>query len=475
MGALSIVISRKKENKLKIFEMMKTLKHRGSFFGLAFKNEAFTSKNMEELKSININSSLIIGCNFFNEAKLNNAQPIKISNYIYVFDGEVFSEEKIINAENLHKFETEKDLINFLKINDGAYVFAILLNNKLLIARDPLGLKPLYYWGNKEFYVLASEKKALWQIGVKKPKVFPPGVIAEFKNGKAAFKKFKKLAYPKVEFKSSDEAAENLSKFLLASIKKRSLDLKEAAVAFSGGIDSSLIAYILNKIGVKTKLFTVGIKEKFNYTSVEKAAEELNLPLEKQLFTINELKKIIKKVLWIIEEPNLMKIEIAIPIFWVSKLAFQKGFKEIFLGQGADELFGGYRKFANILMENGVEACFKALFQSVAKAYETNYERDEKIAAYNKIKLRLPYTDWNLINYGIKLPIELKVKNEDLRKIVLREAAKHLGLPKSLIEAKKRAIQYETGVHKSLIKILKPNPKNRLNQLFNELLRRYPL
>jgi len=213
---------------------------------------------------------------------------------------------------------------------------------------------------------------------------------------------------------------------ILDSIKKRSLDLKEAAVALSG-IDSSLIAYTLSKIGVKVKLFTVGIKDKFNYAVVEKAAEELNLPLE---------------------------------------LASQEGFKKIFLGQGADELFGGYKKFVNILVEKGSNACFKALFQSVAKAYEVNYERDEKVAAYNMIELRLPYTDWNLIEYAIKLPVETKIKNEKERKIILRKAANILGLPKNLIKAEKKAIQYETGVHKSLIKILKPNS---LEKTFNEL------
>ncbi|MBS7655559.1 asparagine synthetase B [Candidatus Bathyarchaeota archaeon] len=475
MGGVSIVISSKKQNILKIFEMMESLKHRGSFFGVALKNEVFTSKKIKELKLKELKAETIIGYNFFNEPRLNAPQPIKIDDYIYIFEGEIFLDEKIINAENFPKIESKKDLIDFLSVNDGAYVFTLLLNNELLIARDPLGLKPLYYWGNKDFHVLASEKKALWQIGVKKPKVFPPGVIAEFKNGKLFFKKFKKLVYPKVEFNSSDKAAEKISNLLLASIKKRSLDLKEAAVAFSGGIDSSLIAYILNKLGVKVELFTVGIKERFDCTIVKKAAEELNLPLEIQLFTIDELKKIVKKVLWIIEEPNLMKLDVGIPVFWVSNLASQKGFKKIFFGQGADELFGGYRKFATILIEEGSAACFKALFQSVAKAYKENYERDEKIAAYNKIALRLPYTDWNLINYAVKLPIELKIKNEDLRKIVLREAAKLLGLPKNLIEAKKKAIQYETGVHKSLIKILKPNLKNRLNQLFNDLLKHYPL
>lgn len=478
MSGVSIVISNKKKNTLKIFEMMKSLKHRGNFFGVALKNEVFTSKNIKELKLKlkDLKTETIIGYNFFNELELNTPQPIKINDYIYIFEGEIFLEEKIINAENFPKIELKKDLIDFLSVSDGAYVFALLLNNELLVARDPLGLKPLYYWGNEGFYALASEKKALWQIGIEKPKVFPPGVIAEFKNGRVVFKKFKKLVYPsRVEFNSSNEAAEKISNLLLASVKKRSLDLKEAAVAFSGGIDSSLIAYILNKLGVKVKLFSVGVKEKFDYAIVEKAAEELNLPLEIQLFTVNELKKIVKKILWIIEEPNLMKVDVGIPVFWVSNLAFQKGFKKIFFGQGADELFGGYRKFATILIEEGSKACFKALFQSVAKAYEENYERDEKIAAYNKVKLRLPYTDWNLINYAVKLPVELKVKNEDLRKIVLREAAGFLGLPKNLIKAKKKAIQYETGVHKSLIKILKPNLKNRLNQLFNDLLKHYPL
>ncbi|MEM3516604.1 MAG: asparagine synthetase B [Candidatus Bathyarchaeia archaeon] len=470
MGGVSIITSTEKEDASKIFEMMKSLKHRGDFFGLGSQDKVFISNNIKELKSLNLKSESIIGYNFFNGSTV--SQPIKINNQVYIFDGEIFTKEKIINAENFPKIEFEKDLINFLKKSDGAYVLAIFLNDKLFVARDPLGLKPLYYWGENDFYIFSSEKKALWRIGIKEPKSFPPGVVAEFKNGKSIFKKFKEFPHFKIEPKSFNKTIETLANLILNSIKKRSLDLKEAAVAFSGGIDSSLIAYTLNKIGVKVKLFTVGIKNKFNYTFVEKAAEELNLPLEKQLFTINELKKAIKKVLWIIEEPNLMKLEIAIPVFWVSKLASQEGFKKIFFGQGADELFGGYKKFVDILIEKGKEACFKTLFQSVVKAYEVNYERDEKIAAYNRIELRLPYTDWNLVNYAIKLPVEVKIKNEKERKIILREAAKILGLPENLIKTEKKAIQYETGVHKCLIKNLKFD-LNYLGQLFNEILKHY--
>lgn len=191
---------------------------------------------------------------------------------------------------------------------------------------------------------------------------------------------------------------------------------------------------------------------------VEGAAAELGLPLEERLFSTGEVEEAARRIPWLIEESSPMMVEVAIPVFWVSRMALEAGFQAVFLGQGADELFGGYERFVEILRREGEGACAKAIFQSVSRAHEINYERDEKVAAYNRVDLRLPYADWSLAEYAVKLPVGLKVSlsgGAPVKKAVLRDAARLLGLPESIAGRRKKAVQYETGVHKAMLEISK--------------------
>jgi len=128
-------------------------------------------------------------------------------------------------------------------------------------------------------------------------------------------------------------------------------------------------------------------------------------------------------------------------------------------GQGADELFGGYKRYVADYLRYGDEKTYEILFSDVLKMYETNFERDFKICNFHNVELRLPFATCQIAKFAINLPVKLKIKLPDdgLRKLVLRKAAENLRLPQLIAERPKKAIQYATGISKVLKKLARKN------------------
>jgi asparagine synthase (glutamine-hydrolysing) len=145
--------------------------------------------------------------------------------------------------------------------------------------------------------------------------------------------------------------------------------------------------------------------------------------------------------------------------------------KVILAGQGADELFGGYRKYVDDYIHKGRDKAQQTIFQDVVNMYQNNLERDFKICNFNGLELRLPFTTRENVNFALSLPLELKLQpNEDtLRKLVLRTVGRNLGLPQSVVDRPKKAMQYATGVSKVLDRTAKSrnlSTKEYLNSVY---------
>jgi asparagine synthase (glutamine-hydrolysing) len=162
-------------------------------------------------------------------------------------------------------------------------------------------------------------------------------------------------------------------------------------------------------------------------------------------------------VVWLIEEPNLMKVSVAVPLHWAAKVAARRGFTVMLCGQGSDELYGGYYKYAKILDKEGRKALVEALYQSVVDASQVNYERDEQATAPFGVELRTPFADLDLIRFSLAIPSEYKVRagNDVMRKWVLRSVAEGLGVPQDIAGRRKKAIQHGTGVENAIRKLAK--------------------
>jgi asparagine synthase (glutamine-hydrolysing) len=185
------------------------------------------------------------------------------------------------------------------------------------------------------------------------------------------------------------------------------------------------------------------------------AAEELKLPLHDYLYNEKDVERILPEALWLIEEPNPVKIGIGIPFYWIAEKTAEMTLKVLLAGQGADELFGGYKRYVEDYLRYGNEKTCRIIFYDILKMHEDNLERDFKICNFHNLELRLPFVTDSMLKFATKLPLNLKIEKKEngLRKLVLRQVAHNLGLPKHIVEKPKKAIQYTTGVDKVLKKL----------------------
>jgi asparagine synthase (glutamine-hydrolysing) len=262
------------------------------------------------------------------------------------------------------------------------------------------------------------------------------------------------LEEPGVRAMEMEEAVELLDEAMRRSVERRVRGLSRVCLAFSGGLDSSILARFLDLSGVDVELLCVGLKGSRDFEAAEEAAEHIGLPLRLESYGVEELEKAVEAVLWSVEEADPLKISIALPLHWCAKASVEEGVRVLFSGVGSDELFGGYKRYVDLYPSLG-EGVRAELFRDVVDSYEVNYARDYKVCSDLGVELRAPYTDLGVVELGLSLPIDLKLSMRGDRKLVLRRLAEALGLPEEVVWRRKRAIQYSTGVSKALRRLAK--------------------
>jgi asparagine synthase (glutamine-hydrolysing) len=345
-----------------------------------------------------------------------------------------------------------------IKNCNGAYTFAIAAPDSLIVGRDAMGLAPLYFGKNDKLCAFASERKALWKLGLSTVESFPPGNVAVVRDDRhVSFKHVRTIQKPVVKRIEMKPAVKRLQRLLLQSTKDRVSGVKEVAVAFSGGLDSSLVAFLAKKCGVKVHLITVGLENMPETKYAEDAAKALNMPTLVKTYSIDDVEAALRKVLWLIEDPNAINAGIAIPLYWTSEVVAAHGFTVLMAGQGADELFGGYHRYLGTYAEEGADALQTELFADIARCYETNFQRDKQACAFHNVELCLPFADMRVVDFALSLPLHLKIEShtDKLRKRVLRKAAESFGMTNFIVSKPKKAVQYATGVDKALRKLAK--------------------
>jgi len=440
--------------------MMNALKHRGhEAYGIAAKNLIEIHKTLSDFSSYKVDT--VIGYNFTRILSCDIPQPLSSDDVKLAFEGRIYSVKGDFNLFEILETFRRKGIEGadfLLKNMDGAYSFVLMIQDLLVAGRDPIGLIPLYYGEKPGLCAVATEKKALWTIGIDHVKSFPPGFIGFFQQGKCSFRPVKILTKPEKKLTFSiEESVDRLKTLLFDAVASRIRNLKKAGLAFSGGLDSSIIAFLLKKCCVDVHLITVGSIRSKEINFAANLAEELSLPIHIRRFKASEVEEILPRVIWLIEELSPLSVSISIPFYWIAETTANLKLKVLFTGQGGDELFGGYRKYLDVFRSLGVNGVEETLFHDVKMSYRMNFERDEKVCAFHGIEMRLPFADWNLINYALRIPASHKISSPEdpLRKIVLRKVAKSLGLPASVYERKKKAVQYSAGVVKILKKIAK--------------------
>ncbi|MFQ5758860.1 MAG: asparagine synthase-related protein, partial [Candidatus Bathyarchaeia archaeon] len=380
--------------------------------------------------------------------------PVLGENFTLAFEGRLFPRSAVSDVDAILEMlgsDPQKNAGSIIERLEGSYAFAIAWKSRVIVGRDTMGTTPLYYGENEKTSAIASERKALWAIGIKDAKSFPPGNLALISAHGFTFQPIKTITHPPQKPTDMKTAAKHLQTLLLESVKKRLSGIKKAAVAFSGGLDSSLVAMLAKTCGIEVQLITVGLKDQPELHHAKDAAKALELPQHIQTYTQDDVEQALPRVLWLIEEADVMKAGVAIPFSWTAEIASKLGLHILLAGQGADELFGGYQRYLKEYATGG-EAVRDSMYHDVITCHEKNFQRDNQASTFHKVELRLPFADRNVVNFSLGLPIHLKIKTPEdrLRKRVLRRTAQNLGMPQFIVNRTKKAVQYATGVNKAL-------------------------
>lgn len=482
MGAVVAVVNKKGGSATETaVAMLKMLEHSGvEAVGVASPTIVKIGKSVAS-QDEDVDSPIVIGHVFSKILMSDKPQPTKLENATLVFEGRIYQPstelaDAEIAAEKLEQNRQENAEV-LIKNFEGGFAFAVAESDRLVAGRDSLGVYPLYYGENADLAALASERKALWKSGIKEAKSFPPGHIAVVDKHGFKLKLVKTLIHTRTERTTMQAATKKLRRLLQQSVKERVSGLKEVAVAFSGGLDSGIIAFLARSFGIDVHLIFVSLENQSEARYAKEAGEALKLPLHVHFYSEEAVEEVLPEVLWLIEETNPVKTSIGIPVFWTAEKASEMGFKVMLAGQGADELFGGYKRYMNDYSQYGDEFVQKRIFNDTAKIYETNLERDSKICNFHNIELRPPFAAYQLARFGVSLPLQLKIESRDdmLRKIVLRKVAEDMGLPRFITDKPKRAIQYATGVNRVVKRLAKQRglaTRDYLQEKFQTILER---
>jgi asparagine synthase (glutamine-hydrolysing) len=339
----------------------------------------------------------------------------------------------------------------------GSFSLAILDGRSITVVRDVLGVEPLYWGENERYYGYASERKALWNIGITAVTAVPPGHVAVITNKTRIQRRALALQRPTLVDISLGDAAQRLKTLLQRVVKAYLQDAGEVGVFFSGGVDSSLVAQCVMDQGVTPVLYVAGFEDSHDVDVAKQSAEELGCPLRETIISFDEAENYLRKVIYAVEEDDLLKISVGLPLYVAAEAAMRDGVGRVFAGQGADELFGGYARYCRILERRGAAELADALWTDVVRMADVNLQRDKGIAFATNIDLVLPFVDLEVIHVASSFPTRLKVESSQdaLRKPVLRETARLFGLSENITRRPKKAMQYGSGAYKAIQRLAK--------------------
>lgn len=252
----------------------------------------------------------------------------------------------------------------------------------------------------------------------------------------------------------------DFKKEFLDAVKKR-LPKKRFGVLFSGGIDSTLIAFVCKKFNVCFTCYAVGLKDSPDILSAEQVAKKYGFKLKKKILTLKEIEKTFKTVVGIVG-PDTMKVGVGSVMYEAIKLAKKDKIDYLFSGLGSEEIFAGYERHS--LSKDINEECWAGL----NNMHNRDFERDFAIAKELKVNLLVPFLDKSVIISAMQIPGKEKIK-KGYKKYILRKYAWDVGLKDAW--RKKKAAQYGSYFDKAIKKLARENKfkfkKNYLNSLFN--------
>ena len=233
---------------------------------------------------------------------------------------------------------------------------------------------------------------------------------------------------------------------------KETVTDKKIGVAFSGGVDSTLLAKLVKDMGYDIHLLTIGFQDSHDINFAKEVNQILNFPHSISEIDPEKFKEVSQKINQTIKSDNLSWNENSIAFYYVAELAQKNGLKTVVTANGIDELFCGYNSYREAI-EKGVDEVVKMMNDKLKNEKEMMVAINAVTAEFGVTMIQ-PFLLPNFIEYAKKIPVSEKIHGQDdmQRKHPIRELAMDYGVPEVAAQKQKKALQYGSQIHKSLLK-----------------------
>ena len=355
--------------------------------------------------------------------------------------------------------------VGFLEDLNGIFAFALYDEEKddFLIARDPIGVIPLYIGHDADGKVyVASELKALeGQCDTYEP--FLPGHYYLGSEGKMV-RWYKRDWFDYDNVKDNSSSVESVHDALESAVKRQLMCDVPYGVLLSGGLDSSVISAVAQKFASKrietdSRLgawwpqlhsFAVGLKGAPDLAKAAEVAKYIGTVHHEINYTIQEGIDALRDVIYYIETYDVTTVRASTPMYLLARFIKSMGIKMVLSGEGADEVFGGYLYFHKA---PSPKAFHEETVRKLGKLYQYDCLRANKSLAAWGVEGRVPFLDKEFLDVAMRLnPASKMCPGKTIEKKIVREAFSDM-LPESVAWRQKE--QFSDGVGYSWIDTLK--------------------
>jgi len=235
---------------------------------------------------------------------------------------------------------------------------------------------------------------------------------------------------------------------LYAAVSETISEFHRVAVAFSGGVDSAILAKICHDLSKQVTLLTVGFSGSHDINFSKRVASKMNMEHEVCEIDYADFKQNVQRIQQVISCKNTSHVENCIAYFYICRLAKQNQLSVVLSANGCDELFCGYDGYRAVY--HGGDAEISRLMEKKIANEFTLIEEIEILAAQLGVQVRQPFLSPNFIEFAKTIPLDQKIKgpNDMIRKHILRWTALAIGVPEESSMNPKKALQYGSSIHK---------------------------
>ena len=378
-------------------------------------------------------------------------QPMQTGDTWISFNGEIYNhmalrQQYLAGQDFRTRSDTETILHLYRKLGpqcipllDGMFALAIVDPTGLLLARDPLGIKPLYTTQVKDRLYFASEIKALAAVSDNILE-FPPGHYDHTRLGRKQYFQLPGEASPHPPL-DEQETMERIRSTLSAAVRKRLLSDVPLGVSLSGGLDSSIVAALARQELSRLETFAVGVAGSSDLAAAQVAARALDTVHHEYQYTEAEMLRFLPEVIYYLETFDPALVRSAIPNYFLAELAGEH--VTVFLtGEGADELYAGYDYLATYQEPAELQA---ELLNITLALHNTNLQRTDRMSMAHSLEARVPFLDIDSVHLAFAIPPAWKMHQPGRSpKALLRRAFADL-LPEEILQRPKEKFSKGAG------------------------------